>query len=59
MTLFRLHYVRDGRQRRITFGARDLVAAMEVYEMWESWPGVESVQEMETLGGSRFGRGRR
>lgn len=58
MNLFRLCYVRGGLERHLTFGAKDLIAAMEFYERWERWPEVERVVEMTTLGPSRFGRGR-
>jgi hypothetical protein len=50
--------MRGGIQRHLTFGAKDLIAAMEFYERWERWPGVERVVDMTALSPSRFGRGR-
>lgn len=53
--LWRLRYLRLGRERTITFGAQDLIAAMEFYELWQIWPGVAEVLEMSSLPPSRFG----
>lgn len=56
MTLFRLLYSRAGKPCSCTFGAEDLVAAMDFYELWERMnPQIKEI-EMISLGGSRFGK---
>lgn len=56
MTLWRLHYLRAGKPSSCTFGAEDLIAAMEFYELWEAMnPGIKEIS-MQALGGSRFGK---
>lgn len=56
MTLFRLSYLRGGQQAGCTFGAQDLVSALEFYELWEKMNrGIKEI-EMTSLGHSRYGR---
>lgn len=55
MQLWRLQYLRAGALRSITFGAKDLIAAMEFYELWQTWPEVTEVLGMSSLAPSRFG----
>lgn len=56
MILFRLYYLRKSTPCSCTFGAPDLIAAMDFYELWEKMnPGVKEI-EMISLPPSRFGR---
>lgn len=58
MTLWRLKYLRSGAPCACTFGAPDLIAAMDFYELWERMnPGIKEI-EMEGIGHSRFGAAR-
>ena len=41
MSLFRLTYLRAGAQRRVTFAAKDLVAAAEWAERWSRMAAVQ------------------
>jgi len=57
--LYRLCYLREGKMRGVTFFAGDLVAALEIEQMWERLAKVK-VLTIKPVGSSRFvARGKR